>query len=210
MIFVGLGMGLVTPTVIGRLATLSQTNNSGKVMGGYSVAFNMGVFCSSLIMTPVIEKMGSYQSSFLIVGIIPLAVCIVCLISGTKARSKVVVKDESGAFTSRSEYNDEVVFKKILIATDGSDNSKYAVKNGLKIAKNNSSNVTVLYVFDPEIYVNSTGSIYSATELKQIEDSLSKEAITSVVEEGKSGGINITSKVLIGYPANVIVEESKD
>jgi predicted MFS family arabinose efflux permease len=78
MVFVGVGMGIVGPTVIGRLVTISRSGNSGKVMGGYSVAFNMGVFCSSLIITPAIGVLGSYSNAFFAIGATALAVCAVC------------------------------------------------------------------------------------------------------------------------------------
>jgi MFS family permease len=75
MIFVGVGMGIVCPTVIGRLVSISGFGNSGKIMGGYSAAFNMGVFCSSLIITPVIGVLGSYGNAFFAVGIAALVAC---------------------------------------------------------------------------------------------------------------------------------------
>ena len=44
-----------------------------------------------------------------------------------------------------------IVFKKILIAIDGSENSKKAAVKGMEIAEQNGSDICVLYVIDSNI-----------------------------------------------------------
>jgi len=206
MVLVGVGMGLITPVIIGRLASFSQNNNSGKIMGGYSVAFNMGIFSSSLIMTPIIEMLGSYGKAFLVAGIAAIIIAIVCFVPSVGKKQTSYAKTLEN---NRNEIYDENGFPSILIATDGSENSKPAVEKGLTIAKNNGSKVTVIYVFDTERYVNSTGSTYSATELEKMEKSLSENALEPIMEEGRKKSIDIYSMVLRGNPAEKIIEESK-
>ncbi|MCK9323616.1 MAG: MFS transporter [Candidatus Methanomethylophilaceae archaeon] len=206
MILVGVGMGLITMTVIGSLSIYSHAGGSGKIMGGYSVAMNIGVFCSSLIITPIIAELGSYTVTFSYVGIFALMICAVITVAVLVTRPRAKTERKVIAVESTTEFVS--LYDKILIATDGSEVSKFAVTKGLDIARNNVSKVTALYVFDPEYYVNSTGSVLSADEVRSLSMSISKKAFDYVIEEANMRNVEIEVKVDIGHPADAIVSES--
>lgn len=79
-----------------------------------------------------------------------------------------IVTERKQAVTRGADGDLISLYDSILIATDGSETSNLAVRNGLEIAKNNSSEVTVLYVFDTEYYAAATGSVPSAEAIKNL------------------------------------------
>lgn len=95
--------------------------------------------------------------------------------------------------------------KKILIATDGSDNTKEAVSYGLWLAKELGAEVTTLYVIDQTSFVSfpmdsSIVSVYSLLENE------GKRAVEDVKAEGDAAGVKVTPMVLEGSPTRKIVE----
>lgn len=65
MILAGSVMGLVVPTIIGWLSTISNARNSGKVMGLYSVVMNLGMFSASFVMLPIADATGGYDGMYM-------------------------------------------------------------------------------------------------------------------------------------------------
>ncbi|MFA7185750.1 MAG: universal stress protein, partial [Victivallales bacterium] len=102
------------------------------------------------------------------------------------------------------------LYESILIATDGSETSKLAVRNGLDIARNNSSKVTALYVFDAEYYASVTGSVPTADYIRELGNEASKNALDYVKEMAAERGMEAEFKVVIGHPAESIVDESAE
>lgn len=95
--------------------------------------------------------------------------------------------------------------KKVLIATDGSDNTKEAVSYGLWLAKELGAEVTALYVVDQTSFGSfpmdsSIVSVYSLLENE------GKKAVEDVKAEGESKGVKVTPMVLEGSPTRKIVE----
>ena len=95
--------------------------------------------------------------------------------------------------------------KKILIATDGADNTKEAVSSGLWLAKELGAEVTALYVIDQTSFVSfpmdsSIVSVYSLLENE------GKRAVEDVKAEGDAAGVKVTPMVLEGSPTRKIVE----
>jgi nucleotide-binding universal stress UspA family protein len=100
-------------------------------------------------------------------------------------------------------------FKRILIPTDGSENTKAAITQGLELARVMGSEVTALYVVDQASFVNfpmdaTVVSIYSLLEKE------GKDAVDYVVNEGQKLGVNVTPKVVEGSPAKKIVDEAEN
>ncbi len=100
-------------------------------------------------------------------------------------------------------------FKKILIPTDGSENTKAAITQGLELARVMGSEVTALYVVDQASFVNfpmdsQVVSIYSLLEKE------GKDAVDYVVNEGHKLDVKVTPKVVEGSPAKKIVDEAED
>jgi len=99
-------------------------------------------------------------------------------------------------------------FKKILIPTDGSENTKDAIAKGLDMAKAMDAEVTALYVVDQTSFINfpmdsTIVSVYSMLEKE------GKEAVDFVKREGEKMGIKVTIKIEEGSPSRKIVDESK-
>ncbi len=100
-------------------------------------------------------------------------------------------------------------FKRILIPTDGSENTKAAITQGLELARVMGSEVTALYVVDQASFVNfpmdaTVVSIYSLLEKE------GKDAVDYVVNEGQKLGVKVTPKVVEGSPAKKIVDEAEN
>jgi nucleotide-binding universal stress UspA family protein len=100
-------------------------------------------------------------------------------------------------------------FKKILIATDGSEYTKKAIAQGLEIARLMDAEVTALYVVDQTSFVNfpmdsTVVSIYSLLEKE------GKDAVDYVVAEGEKIGIKVTGLVQEGSPVKKIIETAKE
>lgn len=100
-------------------------------------------------------------------------------------------------------------FNKILIPTDGSENTKAAIAQGLELARVMGAEVTALYVVDQASFVNfpmdaTVVSIYSLLEKE------GKEAVDFVVNEGAKVGVKVEAKVVEGNPAKKIVDEAEN
>lgn len=101
-------------------------------------------------------------------------------------------------------------FEKILIATDGSDNAKAAVAQGLEMAKIMDAEVTAVSVVD-------IGELYTRRGLRRADVDnypLLEEEASAIVEQVRQEGekMRVVVKKLIrkGDPANEIVAISKD
>ncbi len=99
-------------------------------------------------------------------------------------------------------------FKRILIPTDGSENTKAAISQGLELARVMGAEVTALYVVDQASFVNfpmdaTVVSIYSLLEKE------GKDAVDYVVKEGEKIGVKVIPKVAEGSPAKKIVDEAE-
>jgi nucleotide-binding universal stress UspA family protein len=112
----------------------------------------------------------------------------------------------------KSSEEGNSMYKKILIATDGSDHSKEAEKHGLTMAKRSGATVTALHVVE---VVHPSRSISSPTSLlldEQIE-ALKEEGqkiVERVVEKGKEMGVDVHPVVAEGHPASEIIEHAAD
>ncbi len=98
---------------------------------------------------------------------------------------------------------DNVPYRRILVATDGSEKSQPATSYGLKLAKNMGSEVTAICVIDDVLDVG----------VQQAESVLyqrGQEAVGSVVEQGKDAGVNVRPIVASGIPTDEIVQASFD
>ena len=96
------------------------------------------------------------------------------------------------------------MYKRILIATDGSEKSKAAAKEGLELAKALGAQVIALNVVMRSLL---QAPFANLTDRKDVEARL-KAAGEKAVEElksmGASAGINIDTVVRMGAPATAI------
>lgn len=96
-------------------------------------------------------------------------------------------------------------FSSILIATDGSQHTKNAVKHGLALAKLSNAKVYAVYVID----IAAFASIPVDATWENMHEFLKKEgeaAIKNVEEDAASQGIKIEKIILEGNPAQEIVK----
>jgi nucleotide-binding universal stress UspA family protein len=101
------------------------------------------------------------------------------------------------------------MFQKILIATDGSENSNRATKAAIEIAKNFGGKVTALFVADPGRYFSGEISYNIVNEVVEgIKKEVMKEgeaAIRHVEEEAKLAAVPFEKTIVEGHPAEQII-----
>ena len=100
-----------------------------------------------------------------------------------------------------------MVFKNILVPTDGSEYTKAAVRKAMELAKLAGGKVTALYVLDQTILTNmpmdtAVMNVYNTREKE------GKEAVDFVKELGEQEGVETTVSIKEGTPVKVILEES--
>ncbi|MCX6650933.1 MAG: universal stress protein [Methanomassiliicoccales archaeon] len=100
-----------------------------------------------------------------------------------------------------------VLFKKILIPTDGSEYTKAAVDKGLEMAKVLGAEVTALYVVDQTSFINfpMDSTIVSVYTLLEREGA---EAMDYVKKEAERMGVKVTTCIEEGSPSRKIVDLS--
>ena len=104
------------------------------------------------------------------------------------------------------------MYKKLLIATDGSMQNKKAVQKGLELAKLCGARVTALHVTDTTIHMHpsmpgtliATEDALNVVRKKLLE--MGNTIVEEVVKEGKELGVEVTPLVLEGNPAHEILE----
>jgi len=68
VICIGLGNGIMIPTILTWIATITPKQFLGRASGGFSVALNVGQFASTLAIVPVIAVAATYSNMFLAFG----------------------------------------------------------------------------------------------------------------------------------------------
>ena len=96
------------------------------------------------------------------------------------------------------------LYKKILIATDGSENTKKAVDYGIELARIAEAEVHAVYVLDAGAFATlpMDAAWESMYELIRAEGS---EALKHVEDQGMESGVPAQCSILEGHPASEIV-----
>ncbi|KQM09922.1 MAG: universal stress protein [Candidatus Methanomethylophilaceae archaeon] len=102
-----------------------------------------------------------------------------------------------------------MAFKSILVPTDGSEYTKFAVKEAIDLAAAIDAKITAVYVLDRALFSNmpmdtAVLNVYTVLEKE------GKEAVEYVKAEGKKRGVEVETKVVEGTPVKTIVEMSGD
>lgn len=92
-------------------------------------------------------------------------------------------------------------YRKILLATDGSENSKSAACSGIEIAKSTGAEVYAVYVAGISCCIPIMPESYDWEIGKE-----GSEAIAEIEEMGKEIGVKITPVLLQGHPAQEILD----
>jgi nucleotide-binding universal stress UspA family protein len=95
------------------------------------------------------------------------------------------------------------MYKKILLASDGSEHSKRAAENAIQIAKSNpNSKIDVVYVVDPDKVKSDVLKNWNTADIADKR----KERMKDVEKMAKESGVNYELKVLHGLPGPTIVD----
>ncbi|MDP2216554.1 MAG: universal stress protein [Methanolobus sp.] len=97
--------------------------------------------------------------------------------------------------------------KKIVVATDGSENVKNAVEWGIELAKANSAKVSALYVIPPSgIALAMRGEMWSKA-MESHQRDIGKKATEHVVDMGRKEGVVVDPVIIDGKtPTDGIVD----
>lgn len=97
------------------------------------------------------------------------------------------------------------VFKKILIATDGSAGAKKAADAGIEIARMSGAKVHASYVIDTSTYSSVPKDPRWEEAMYSQFRELGKEATSYVEEKAKEAGVEVEAVLLEGHPAEEII-----
>ena len=101
------------------------------------------------------------------------------------------------------------IFRKIMVATDGSELAKKAVDTAIEISKNGQGKLYAVHVIPLREYYSSIPPAIDAEWVKAMEEHLrieSQETIAYVEEAGREANIEIEPVILEGNPVNEIVD----
>ncbi|OPX79385.1 MAG: Universal stress protein [Methanosaeta sp. PtaB.Bin039] len=99
------------------------------------------------------------------------------------------------------------MYKRIMIATDGSDKSKLAAKEGVELAKALGAEVVALYVVNEVVVAGAVRQL--GADRKEVEARLQSQgakAVAEIKQMGDDMGVKVEPLVRIGAPANVIID----
>jgi nucleotide-binding universal stress UspA family protein len=106
----------------------------------------------------------------------------------------------------RGEQMIETSYRRILIPTDGSENTRAAVAYALDLARQTDAKVTAISVNDISNYAAIPGEHDAESPLYQA----SQAAIGDAIEMGAAKGVRVEGMIVSGIPKRDIVEASKD
>jgi nucleotide-binding universal stress UspA family protein len=99
------------------------------------------------------------------------------------------------------------MYKRILIATDGSEKSKLAAEEGMELAKALGAQVIALNVVNEVVIASAVRQLGS--DRKEVETKLKTaggKAVDDIKAMGAKFGVNVDSIVRIGAPANTVID----
>lgn len=97
------------------------------------------------------------------------------------------------------------LYKKILIATDGSEYTKNAVEHGIELAKNTGAKLHAIYVVDTAAFASipMDAAWESMYELLRQEGD---EATKYVADKAEAEGLEVERSTVEGHPADEIIK----
>ncbi len=99
------------------------------------------------------------------------------------------------------------MYKRILIATDGSDKSKKAAEEGLELAKALGAQVIALNVINEVVIASAVRQL--GADRKDVESKLERaggKAVDELKAMGAKMGVDVDTIVRIGAPANTVID----
>lgn len=105
---------------------------------------------------------------------------------------------------------EENLFKKILIATDGSENARRAASYGVNIAKATGAEVHALYIISTQHAVTTRTVMGWSEAFEEYLANKGGVAIADVEKLGKEAGVKVEPVFLKGIPADKILEYAEE
>ena len=96
-------------------------------------------------------------------------------------------------------------FRKIMIATDGSENTKDSVKAGIELARLSKATVYAVYVVSTD-YFSSMSVDFGWETMYEVLKKEGEGAIRAVEEAGKAVGVQVEPRLLEGHPAPELID----
>jgi nucleotide-binding universal stress UspA family protein len=99
------------------------------------------------------------------------------------------------------------MYKRILIATDGSDRSKKAAEEGVELAKALGAQVVALNVVNEVVVASAVRQLGS--DRKEVETKLKtagQKAVDDIKKMGDAAGVKVDTVIRIGAPANDVID----
>ncbi len=103
------------------------------------------------------------------------------------------------------------MYKRILIATDGSDKSSLAAQAGIDLAKALGAEVLALNVINEVVVASAVRQLGS--DRKEVEDKLmasGQKAVDSLKKMGSAAGVKVDPLVRMGSPANMVIDIARN
>jgi len=99
------------------------------------------------------------------------------------------------------------MYKRILIATDGSEKSMTAAEEGMELAKALGAQVTALYVVNEVVIASAVRQL--GADRKDVEarlETVGTKAVDDLKAMGAKVGVSVDTIVRIGAPANAVID----
>jgi nucleotide-binding universal stress UspA family protein len=99
------------------------------------------------------------------------------------------------------------MYKRILIATDGSDRSKKAAEEGVELAKALGAQVVALNVVNEVVVASAVRQL--GADRKEVESKLKtagQKAVDELKKMGDAAGVKVDTVIRIGAPANDVID----
>ncbi|HII80606.1 MAG TPA: universal stress protein [Methanosarcina sp.] len=96
-------------------------------------------------------------------------------------------------------------YRNIVIATDGSENTRRAISYGIEIAKLSGAAVHALYVVNSSPIISENWTI-GRENIYNIIRSEGEKAVSEIKKIGEASGVEVREVILDGYPSNEIMD----
>ncbi|WP_226665247.1 universal stress protein [Metabacillus litoralis] len=101
-----------------------------------------------------------------------------------------------------------MVYEKILVAIDGSDEAEWAFKKAVTIAKRNSAKLTLCNIIDSRELTVSTYGLYADTTMVENAEKFARELLERYQETAREMGLNQVDAIIkYGSPKTKISKE---
>ncbi|MDD2439202.1 MAG: universal stress protein [Methanosarcinaceae archaeon] len=97
------------------------------------------------------------------------------------------------------------IFRKIMIATDGSENTNASVKAGIEISRLSGAKVYAVYVVSTDYY-SSMAVDFGWETMYEVLKKEGEEALAFVKAAGEVAGVRVESLLLEGHPAPELID----